>query len=97
MRSCRDGLGGALAAALGTATWLAAAGPAEAGGVRSDAREGCREELADQGYGDVEIDTARRRDGGERVMVRGEAEQGGDAEGVKCVYDTEQDKARVPD
>jgi hypothetical protein len=93
MISCRNGLG-VLAAALGAA-WLIAADPVQAGGAKSEAKEECRDVLADKGYDDVDIDKTKKRAGGDKVVVRGEAEQGGDSESVKCVYNTEQDKARV--
>jgi hypothetical protein len=83
-----------LAAALGAA-WLMAASPAQAGGAKSEAKEECRDVLSDKGYDDIDIDKAKKRDGGDKVVVKGQAEQGGDSESVKCVYNTDKDKARV--
>jgi hypothetical protein len=53
--------------------------------------------LADKGYDDVDIDKTKKRDGGDKVVVRSETEQGAASESVKCVYNTEQEKARLKD
>ena len=82
------------AAALGAA-WLVAASPVQAAGAKSEAKEECRDVLSDKGYDDVDINKANKRDGGDKVVVKGQAEQGGDSESVKCVYNTDKDKARV--
>jgi hypothetical protein len=84
-----------ICSALLGAAWLVSAEPVHAGGAKADATEACEDKLANKGYDDVDVDKARKRDGGDKVVVTGEAESGGDTDSVKCVYNTEKDKARI--
>ncbi len=72
-----------------------AAEPVHAAGVKGGATEACEDKLADKGYDGVDVDKARKRDGGDKVVVTGQAESGGDTDSVKCVYNTEKEKTRI--
>jgi hypothetical protein len=86
-----------VAAALG-ALWLAGATPADAAEeqVAQQAREECRELLREQGFRDIDFDDMRLRDEGETVVIEVEAErQGNQQRQLRCVYDVEDEDARL--
>jgi hypothetical protein len=61
--------------------------------MKGEAKEACEDKLSNKGYDDIDVDKAKKRDG--KVVVTGDAESSGDTDSVKCVYNTEQDKARI--
>ena len=85
------------AAAHGTML-LASAGPAHAAEeqVAQQAREECRELLREQGFRDIDFDDMRLRDEGETVVIEVEAErQGNQQRQLRCVFDVEEEDARL--
>ena len=84
------------AVALGI-PWLAGATPAGAAEERvaQQAREECRELLREQGFRDIDFDDMRLRDEGETVVIEVEAERRDNQRQLRCVYDIEEEDARL--